>query len=171
MSVNHWQFFTNVFFLICLTLADLSAGNVQASIAKAVGGQKSTTSELITVGELKSKMSKQEPVTIIDVRSSASYAASDVQIKGAIRVRLRRLKARLAVAPLKDVPRKAEIITYCDCTGDESSKRAAELLLAAGFERVRVLKGGWQEWQKMGGQVEPRPKAPYMPVSPVNSEP
>lgn len=160
MSVKHWKLSAYAICLVCLILADVSAVNVQASLGSAVDRPESAEVEFITVEELKSKITKKEQVTIIDVRSSASYAGSDVKIKGAIRVKLRRLKGRLTVAPLKNVSRNSEVITYCASPSDKSSVDAAEVLLDAGFKRVRVLKGGWQEWLKVGGQVEPRPKAP-----------
>jgi len=65
------------------------------------------------VEELKAKVAGNEPVTIIDVRATDAYIGSDNKIKGAIRVKLRRLKARLALAPLKDVPHDREVVTYC----------------------------------------------------------
>ena len=155
MSFKQWPHF---FFLAALTLISLSAGSVQASSRSEVGQPKSAAVEFITVEELKSKIAKKERVTIIDVRSTDSFSSSDVTIKGAIHVKLRRLKSRLAFPPLKSVPRNGEVITYCACPSDESSVRAAEVLIDAGFKRVRVLKGGWQEWMKVGGQVEQRPK-------------
>ena len=57
--------------------------------------------EFMSVGELKAKISAGQPVTIVDVRDSNSYAGSPEKIKGAIHVRLRRLKQRLAQHPLR----------------------------------------------------------------------
>jgi len=119
----------------------------------------SSAVEFITAAELKAKIAGNDRVTIVDVRSTGSYTGSDDTIKGAIHVKLRRLKSRLAYPPLKNAPRDVEVITYCACPSDDSSVYAAHVLLAAGFKRVRVLKGGWQEWLRAGGQVEPRPKA------------
>lgn len=158
MSFKQWRLSAYALFLIWLTLVDVSAGSVQASPRTEVGWPKSAEVEFITVEELKSKITKNERMTIIDVRSTTSHTGSDDRIKGAIHVKLRRLKARLAYPPLKNVPRDAEVITYCACPSDESSVRAAQVLLDAGFKRVRALKGGWQEWLKANGPVEPRPK-------------
>ncbi|HJY30108.1 MAG TPA: rhodanese-like domain-containing protein, partial [Pyrinomonadaceae bacterium] len=60
--------------------------------------------------------------------------------------------------PLKDLPKDREIVTYCSCPKDESSIAAAQILQASGFKRVRVLQGGWQEWMRVNGPVEPRVK-------------
>jgi rhodanese-related sulfurtransferase len=111
--------------------------------------------QFVTAEELKSKISNNEPVAIIDVRSTSGLLDGDNKIKGAVYVKLRRLKSRLGLPPLKDVPRNREIVTYCACPNDESSIRAAQVLLDSGFTRVRVLKGGWVTWKKINGQVEP----------------
>lgn len=114
--------------------------------------------EMISADELKAKVTSNHPVTIIDVRSSEGYAASSTTIKGAIHFKLRKLKSRLAFPPLKDLPRDREIVTYCACPKDQSSIAAAQILQASGFTRVRVLQGGWQEWLRANGPVEPRVK-------------
>jgi len=113
---------------------------------------------MITADELKAKLTGNQPVTIIDVRSAETYAAAHDTIKGAIHFKTRKLKYRLAYPPLKDLPKDREIVTYCSCPKDESSIAAAQILQASGFKRVRVLQGGWQEWLKVNGPVEPRVK-------------
>jgi rhodanese-related sulfurtransferase len=112
----------------------------------------------ITVDELKTKVAKNQPVTVIDVRSSTALLSSGVKIKGAFYVKLRRLRYRLAFPPFKDIPRDSEVVTYCSCPNDEAALRAAELLLDAGFKNVRVLKGGFREWQKAKGPLEQQPR-------------
>ena len=108
----------------------------------------------ITAEELKTKMSSNQPVTVIDVRGAEGYAASSTTIQGAFHFKLRKLKSRLTFAPMKDVPKDREIVTYCACPKDESSIKAAQVLAASGFTRVRVLQGGWNEWLKAGGPVQ-----------------
>ena|SRR5262252_7370638 len=62
----------------------------------------------ITVDELKTKLEKGEPVVIIDSRSPMSYASSNKQIKGAIRV------PPSDIGPhVKDIPKDKELIVYC----------------------------------------------------------
>jgi len=108
----------------------------------------------ITAEELKTKLTNNEPVAIIDVRGSEGYAASKNTIPGAWHFKLRRLKSRFKFAPLKDLSRDREIVTYCACPNDESSYSAAQIFQEAGFKRVRVLQGGWNEWLKNKGQVQ-----------------
>src|SRR5262245_37573325 len=109
--------------------------------------------EFITPEELKAKIAKNETLTIVDLRAQSSYEQSDKRIKGSLFTRVRKVGSRL-----RDVPRDREIITYCSCAADEAAVLAARSLVADGFKRVRVLKGGWDAWLQAGGQVEPKRK-------------
>ena len=147
-------------FLIFLVVMAFSNGRT-ASAARfhgvASAPQAPRAIEFMTAEELKAKLEKGETVTVIDVRGSNDFANSDSKIKGAIHVKLRRLKARLAVSPLNTVSRKSEVVIYCACPNDEASIRGAEILLESGFTRVHALKGGWVAWKRSGGQIESRP--------------
>jgi rhodanese-related sulfurtransferase len=137
------------FFILIVGLTVAAAqGRATAQTAPPVG--------TISAEELKAKVTGNNPVTIIDVRSSEGYAASTTTIKGALHFKLRKLKTRIGHPPLKDLPRDREIVTYCACPKDQSSIAAAQILQAGGFKRVRVLQGGWQEWLKVSGPVEPK---------------
>lgn len=117
-----------------------------------------SAADFVSAEQLKAKLARNEPVTIIDVRDTDSYL-NNSRIKGSIHVKLRRLSYRLTMAPLKDASRDSEVVTYCACPHDEASIRAAQILMDSGFKRVRVLQGGWQMWLKANGQTEPRPRA------------
>jgi len=136
--------------LLALILIVLTAVAARAQDAPSV--------QMISAEELKTKVTANEPVMIIDVRSSEGFARSNTTVKGALHFKVRKLKARLAYTPFKDLPKDREIVTYCACPKDESSIAAAQILQASGFKRVRVLQGGWQEWLKANGPVEPRAK-------------
>lgn len=136
--------------ILALVVIGLAAIAAQAQADPAV--------QMISAEELKAKVAANQPVTLIDVRSSQGYANSSNTMKGSIHFKLRKLKSRLAFPPLKDLPKDREIVTYCACPNDESSIEAAQILQASGFKRVSVLKGGWQGWLKANGPVEPRTK-------------
>lgn len=142
--------------MLSLALSILSA--FAAFAQPAIQPQTSPPVQFVTAEELKAKLAKSEPVTVIDVRASSEFAESENKIKGAIHVKLRKLHSRLALPPLKNVPRDSEVVTYCACPNDEASIRAAQELMSAGFKRVRALKGGWVAWKKTNGQIESRPR-------------
>jgi len=114
------------------------------------------TVNMITAEELKTKLASNQPVLIVDVRSAEGFAASTTTVKGSYHYKLRHLKYRVQYPPFKDLPRNAEVVTYCACPKDESSIVAARILQTSGFTRVRVLQGGWTEWLKANGPVQPR---------------
>ena len=107
--------------------------------------------EFISPEELKAKIARNEPIAIADLRGPSSYAQSDSIIKGSVHAKFRNIAHRL-----REVPRDREVITYCACSADEAAILAARELLASGFKRVRVLKGGWTAWLQAGGQVQPK---------------
>lgn len=154
MSFKKWWVCTCMFFLICTAMAGPGIG-MSADLAQPkVDPQTPPRIEFITAEELKAQIAKNQPLTIIDVRSTGGSGDDERKIKGAIHVKLRRLKSRLGLSPLKDAPRDREVVTYCACPNDEAGILAAQVLLDAGFKRVRVLKGGWVVWQKVNGQME-----------------
>jgi rhodanese-related sulfurtransferase len=137
----------------------LSSAGAFATLAQPlINPQTPPQVQFVTAEELKSKLARNEPVTVLDVRSSSDFGGSENKIKGSIHVKLRKLHSRLALPPLKNVARDSEVVTYCACPNDEASIRAAQELMTAGFKRVRALKGGWVAWKKTNGQVETRPR-------------
>jgi len=138
------------YWILALVVIGLSAIAAHAQTEPAI--------QMISAEELKTKLTDNQAIMIIDVRSSEGYANSNKTVKGALHFKLRKLKSRLAFAPFKDLSKDREIVTYCACPKDESSIAAAQILQASGFKRVRVLQGGWQEWLKANGPVEPRAK-------------
>ena len=124
----------------------------------AAHAQQAPSVSMMTAEELKAKMANNEAVTVVDVRSSEGFANSGTTVKGSIHFKLRKLKYRLQYPPFRNLPRNSEIVTYCACPKDEASISAARILQESGFTRVRVLQGGWNEWLKAGGPVQPRAK-------------
>ena len=111
------------------------------------------TVESIAPEELKAKIAGNEPVSIVDLRGPSIYAQTDKTIVGAVHAKVRRVVYRM-----REFPRDREVVTYCACPADEAAIIGARALLANGFKRVRVLKGGWNAWLQAGGQLRPRPK-------------
>ena len=127
---------TRKYWILALVVIGLTAIAAQAQADPPV--------QMISAEELKTKVAANQPITLIDVRSSQGYANSSNTMKGAIHFKLRKLKSRLAFPPLKDIPKDREIVTYCACPNDEASIEATQILQASGFKRVSVLKGGWK---------------------------
>jgi rhodanese-related sulfurtransferase len=147
-----------IFLFTSMTLSGAGTASAARFARSAAEPQTPGAVEFITVEELKAKLEKGEAVTVIDVRGSSDLADSDSKIKGAIHVKLRRLKSRIYLPPLRDVSRNSEVVLYCACPNDEASIRGVEILLDSGFKRVHALKGGWVAWRRSGGQIESKPR-------------
>jgi len=161
MSFRKWAVIVCAFFLsiiIGAALAGFGATGAQDPAQARPDQTKPPEIDRITAEELKTKLAKNEAVTIVDMRAIDSIAQSADRVKGAIHMKERRLHYRLSFSPFKELPRDREIVTYCACPNDEIAVRGAQTFLEAGFKRVRVLKGGWQAWLKAGGPVESNPK-------------
>src|SRR5437868_1439700 len=118
-----------VFFLLCFFVLFSGVRTVKAQ---------EPAINTISAEELKTKLAKNEPVLILDVRSAEGFASSTTTVKGAMHFKVRKLKSRLVYPPFKDLPREREIVTYCACPKDEASIAAAQILQNSGFTRVRV---------------------------------
>ncbi len=155
MRLNRSRALACALLTIWLAAFDLAA---VGTVAQGGGAPNPAGAEFVSAVELKEKLARGERVTLIDLRSANAFASSDGKIAGAIHIKERRLRARLALPPLRDVPHDAAVVTYCACPDDEAAVRAAQTLSAAGFRRVRVLKGGWRAWLDARGQVEAKPR-------------
>ena len=93
---------------------------------------------------------KTGSAVFIDVRDSSAYEAAHVQ--GSLSFPLSQLESRL-----KEIDPNAWIITYCTWPSEESSARAARILLDNGFTKVTPILGGFRAWQEAGYPVETGP--------------
>ncbi|HZT43331.1 MAG TPA: molybdopterin-synthase adenylyltransferase MoeB [Chthonomonadaceae bacterium] len=96
-------------------------------------------SEEITVRELKDRMDRGEPLTVVDVREPYEYAIAS--IPGTKLIPLGQIEERAG-----ELDPNAEIILHC-----RSGKRSADALnrlKAKGFHRLKNLKGGILAWSE-----------------------
>ncbi|MEW6731044.1 MAG: rhodanese-like domain-containing protein [Acidobacteriota bacterium] len=92
-----------LYLLIAIGLGLFSAGTT-------VGQQKTAKEDLtITAEELLAKMKKNEPVIILDTRTEGQYKASNLRIKGDIRIN----EEDELATKLKDVAPDRLIVAYC----------------------------------------------------------
>jgi hypothetical protein len=70
--------------------------------------QQDKTEMLIMPEQLLEMMNKNQPVTILDVRTEGQYKSSTLKIKGSVFVSEEHLEEKL-----KDTPQDQLIVTYC----------------------------------------------------------
>lgn len=87
---------------------------------------------------------------IVDTRMASQFVAG--ALPGAINIEWRQLLARR-----DELPRDRPVLIYCH-TGMLSAQ-AAFALRVAGMDNVKVLQGGYLEWQRKGGMDAARQAA------------
>lgn len=91
----------------------------------------------VTPAGLKALMDARSPLCLLDVREPWELALA--RIEGSVAIPLNEIPARL-----KELDAASAIIVMCRSGG--RSQRAAEFLLANGFDRVSNLQGGISAW-------------------------
>ncbi|WP_310566678.1 rhodanese-like domain-containing protein [Hydrogenophaga sp.] len=81
-------------------------------------------------------------MVVIDARDAGQFAKG--HIPGAINMDWRQVLARR-----NDIPRNKPVLIYCN-TGSLSAQ-AGFALRVAGWDNVRILQGGMEEWKAKGG--------------------
>lgn len=81
-------------------------------------------------------------IMIIDARDAGQFAKS--HIPGAINIEWRKVLEQRA-----SIPKDKMVLIYCN-TGSLSAQ-AGFALRVVGYENVKILQGGFQEWEAKGG--------------------
>lgn len=97
----------------------------------------------ISVAELNERMTKHEPLVILDLRHPLDVLAAPQLIPGAIPVKPDELDAHLG-----NIPRDSEVVLYCTCPNEETSLSVHRQLVERGFHHAKVLTGGLPEWKR-----------------------
>jgi 3-mercaptopyruvate sulfurtransferase SseA len=102
----------------------------------------------ITAEELKKLMDEGADLVVVDTLYPYWYKRG--HIKGAINFPW----AESIKEPIT-LPRTKLVVLYCDCECEETSADVAiQLVRDWGYKNIRVLKGGWAEWNKLGYPTE-----------------
>ena len=95
--------------------------------------------------ELKAMMDRGEDVFIVDLRHPLDYFPDPRVLPGAIR-----LMPNEILDHNSELPRDRDIILYCTCPSEATSAKVALALRRIGIERIRPLRGGFDEWKELG---------------------
>jgi rhodanese-related sulfurtransferase len=112
----------------------------------------------ISPEELKQKLDRHEPVTVIDLRHSLDFLPEPYTIPGALRIPMEDLEKRN-----HEIPRGEEVVLYCTCPNEASSAMTAVKLRGYGVSKVRPLHGGFHTWRRLGFPLE----SEFGPVPPT----
>lgn len=94
---------------------------------------------------LKSQLDAGESVYIVDLRHPLELLAEPFTLPGAIHVPPEALTERQ-----HEIPRDRDVVLFCTCPSEATAAKTAMSLHKLGIERVRPLRGGYDEWKRLG---------------------
>jgi len=103
--------------------------------------------------ELKAQLDSGESVYIVDLRHPLELLPDPFMLPGALHLSPDELAARN-----KEIPRDRDIVLYCTCPSEATAAHTAMTLHKLGIDRVRPLRGGYDEWKRLGYPVDPVPE-------------
>jgi rhodanese-related sulfurtransferase len=107
----------------------------------------------ITAEALHALLATNQEVLVIDVRQPLDLLGDSVIIAGAQWLAPDEVRANPSL-----LPKERDLIVYCTCPSDKTSRIILRRALAKGFLRIRLLKGGLDGWRAHGFPIEPYKK-------------
>ncbi len=107
--------------------------------------------------DLKRQLDAGEQVFIADLRHPLELMADPFTLPGAQHFSPDALAARH-----NEIPRDRDVVLYCTCPSEATAAKTAMTLHKLGIERVRPLRGGYDEWKRLGFPMDAIP-----PVNPM----
>ena len=95
--------------------------------------------------ELKRLLDAGEPVYIVDLRHPLELVPDPFTLPGALLFSPDTLSERH-----HEIPRDRDIVLFCSCPSEATAAKTAMTLHKLGIERVRPLRGGYDEWKRLG---------------------
>lgn len=95
--------------------------------------------------ELKHMIERGQQVFIVDLRHPLDYLPDPRTLPGALSLTPDKL-----VEQSDRIPRDQEIVLFCTCPSDATAAKMALRLRQMGIHRVRPLRGGFDEWKRLG---------------------
>jgi rhodanese-related sulfurtransferase len=95
--------------------------------------------------ELKKLLDAGEAVFIVDLRHPLELLPDPFTLPGALHLSPEALSARSV-----EIPRDRDIVLYCTCPNEATAAKVAMTLHKLGIERVHPLRGGFDEWKRLG---------------------
>jgi membrane protein DedA with SNARE-associated domain len=100
--------------------------------------------------ELKKQLDAGEQVYIVDLRHPLELLPDPFMLPGALHFSPDSLTARH-----NEIPRDRDVVLYCTCPSEATAAKTAMTLQKLGIERVRPLRGGFDEWKRLGFPMDP----------------
>ena len=110
--------------------------------------------------DLKAQLDAGEQVYIVDLRHPLELVAEPFTLPSALHFSPDALAARHG-----EIPRDRDVVLFCTCPSEATAAKTAMTLHKLGIERVRPLRGGYDEWKRLGFPLDAIP--PVTVIIPV----
>jgi membrane protein DedA with SNARE-associated domain/rhodanese-related sulfurtransferase len=104
--------------------------------------------------ELKTMLDTGQQVYIVDLRHPLDYLPDPRTLPGAVLLTPDKL-----VEHTDTIPRDRDVVLFCTCPSEATAAKMALTLRKMGVYRVRPLRGGFDEWKRLGFPLEEIPEA------------
>jgi membrane protein DedA with SNARE-associated domain/rhodanese-related sulfurtransferase len=95
--------------------------------------------------ELNRQLNAGEEVFIVDLRHPLELVNDPFTLPGA-----RHFAPGALTERHREIPRDRDIVLFCSCPSEATAAKTAMTLHNLGIERVRPLRGGYDEWKRLG---------------------
>jgi membrane protein DedA with SNARE-associated domain/rhodanese-related sulfurtransferase len=95
--------------------------------------------------ELKRQLDAGSQTYIVDLRHPLELLADPFTLPGAFHFSPDTLTARHL-----EIPRDRDVVLFCTCPSEATAAKTAMTLHKLGIDRVRPLRGGFDEWKRLG---------------------
>ena len=138
------------FWLALLVLA--VAGFILWRIARRRRFMRQLAAARLEPEELKRQLDAGDRLFIVDLRHPLELLPDPFTLPGAVH-----FSPELLTAHHAEIPRDRDIVLYCTCPSEATAAKTAMTLHRLGIERVRPLRGGFDEWKRLGFPMEAIP--------------
>ena len=113
---------------------------------------KSLVASRLEPEELKKQLDAGEKVYIVDLRHPLELLSDPFTLPGAHHFSPDALAERHL-----EIARDTDVVLYCTCPSEATAAKTAMTLHKLGIDRVRPLRGGFDEWKRLGYPMDPVP--------------
>jgi len=133
---------------------------VATVLVRRIGDRRELERHIITPQALYALLASNRDVVIVDVRQPLDLLGDSVIIPGA-----KWFAPRQVLDDPTLLPEGKDMVVYCTCPSDKTSRAVLRRALAMGFSRMKLLKGGLDGWRARGYPVEPYEKSFHLDTS------
>lgn len=123
-------------------------------LAKLMRDRREMERHSITPEGLHALLASNQEVRVIDVRHPLDILGDSVIIPSAEWFAPEEIRANPAL-----LTKEQDLVVYCTCRSDKTSRMILHRALAMGFSRIKFLNGGLDSWKSKGFPVEPYTKS------------